>query len=232
MYHILLIILAMFASYSVYLFFSIESIMGMSDENAFFELGTAGCFFIGAFLLLRIFFRTRNLFYLMLALALFFGGGEEMSWGQHLFGFGTPGDVNKVNVQGEFNIHNLEIFNTGNFDGTKKEGWRRLLEINFLFRLFCLFYGIVLPLAVNHIGFVRSITDKLRLPVPPVTIGIFFAINYITYYILLRSLPGGHEQLYYNASSEIFEFIASVVLMVICYYFLQTKRLTGKKTTA
>lgn len=33
--------------------------------------------------------------------------GEEMSWGQHLFGFQTPADLAAVNLQGESNLHNL-----------------------------------------------------------------------------------------------------------------------------
>jgi hypothetical protein len=47
--------------------------------------------------------------------------------------FSTPNYLNKVNVQKEFNFHNIEVFNTGNFDGSKKTGIQRLLEINFLF---------------------------------------------------------------------------------------------------
>lgn len=33
--------------------------------------------------------------------------GEEISWGQHFFGFGTPADYRKLNYQGEMNLHNL-----------------------------------------------------------------------------------------------------------------------------
>lgn len=32
---------------------------------------------------------------------------EEISWGQRLLGFATPAAVERVNVQGEFNLHNL-----------------------------------------------------------------------------------------------------------------------------
>jgi hypothetical protein len=33
-------------------------------------------------------------------------GGEEASWGQHWLGWETPGDFNKLNDQGETNLHN------------------------------------------------------------------------------------------------------------------------------
>lgn len=34
--------------------------------------------------------------------------GEESSWGQHWFGYDTPEAVASVNMQGEFNLHNLD----------------------------------------------------------------------------------------------------------------------------
>jgi len=33
--------------------------------------------------------------------------GEEMSWGQHILGFGTPAELAAANLQGEANVHNL-----------------------------------------------------------------------------------------------------------------------------
>jgi hypothetical protein len=42
------------------------------------------------------------------ALALFFVGAEEISWGQRIFGIHTPASYKQINVQHETNIHNLE----------------------------------------------------------------------------------------------------------------------------
>ena len=36
-------------------------------------------------------------------------GGEEMSWGQHWLGFGTPDGMQIINEQSETNIHNIYI---------------------------------------------------------------------------------------------------------------------------
>lgn len=44
---------------------------------------------------------------LLLALLFFIGAGEEISWGQHWFGFETPAVVKSVNAQKELNIHNI-----------------------------------------------------------------------------------------------------------------------------
>ena len=51
----------------------------------------------------------RNLFWIQLLLATVFllGAMEEVSWGQRLFGWGTPAILRDANVQGETTLHNL-----------------------------------------------------------------------------------------------------------------------------
>lgn len=53
--------------------------------------------------------------YLLLAVGCLFVAGEEISWGQRIFGWGTPEALEKVNKQDETTIHNVgrlqEIFN-------------------------------------------------------------------------------------------------------------------------
>ena len=53
--------------------------------------------------------RHRNLFWLqiLLGVVFFLGAMEEMSWGQRLFGWGTPAVLIEVNVQREITLHNL-----------------------------------------------------------------------------------------------------------------------------
>ena len=46
--------------------------------------------------------------YLIFACAFIWAVGEEISWGQRLFGFETPEFLRTVNTQNEFNIHNIE----------------------------------------------------------------------------------------------------------------------------
>lgn len=53
-----------------------------------------------------IFFTITNL---LLGLLLFVAAGEEISWGQRLFGVETPEYFKENNLQGETNLHNLEI---------------------------------------------------------------------------------------------------------------------------
>ncbi|MBD2107710.1 hypothetical protein [Nodosilinea sp. FACHB-13] len=45
---------------------------------------------------------------LFFAVLMFMVGGEEISWGQRIFGIATPASLDSVNVQNEFNIHNID----------------------------------------------------------------------------------------------------------------------------
>ncbi len=49
--------------------------------------------------------------WLLVAVVAVVAGGEEISWGQRVFGFGTPDSVAKHNHQGEVTIHNLSSLN-------------------------------------------------------------------------------------------------------------------------
>ena len=52
----------------------------------------------------------RLAFVYLLGLGFFFFvcAGEEISWGQRIFGFATPDSVKAINEQEEFNLHNLQ----------------------------------------------------------------------------------------------------------------------------
>ena len=53
-----------------------------------------------------------GLLYLLAALAAFFVAGEEISWGQRIFGWGTPEALDEINHQGETNVHNIRWVQT------------------------------------------------------------------------------------------------------------------------
>jgi len=45
--------------------------------------------------------------FLLAAVGVFFVAGEEIAWGQQVFGWGTPEPLAEVNVQGETTLHNI-----------------------------------------------------------------------------------------------------------------------------
>ncbi|MCX6293945.1 MAG: hypothetical protein NT127_06595 [Sphingobacteriales bacterium] len=217
--YIILIILAIIASYSVYTYCSVNYIIYLSDENAIFELSTALFFLFASVILFLLFKNTKNIFFILLSILFFVGVGEEISWGQHLMHFSTPNYLNKVNVQHEFNLHNIEVFNTGNFDGSKKTGLHRLLEINFLFRLFCLFYGIIIPFLMMQSKKITDLINYIKMPTPNLSVGVFFMINWIVYKLVLMALPEGNNIYYYLTASEIFECIDAFIFLCISYAY-------------
>ncbi len=211
-------------SYAVYLFFSENTVANLGKEDHFFEWLTAICLFIASLLFFQIFLTNKNTFCLLLSLLLFVGAGEEISWGQRILGFQTPPSIKAMNVQNEFNLHNLSVFNTENFDKTRKKGWTRLLEINFLFRVFCMIYGIVLPLLALLSHPIKKMIAKYEIPLPPLSIGLFFGISWLQYYLLMTLLPPGRMEEYYYTAGEIFECTCSYVLLassLYCFFSLQ-----------
>jgi hypothetical protein len=95
---------------------------------------------------------------------LFFLGGEEISWGQRLFGWGTPPALRTANAQDETNIHNLGVF-----QGTKLDGDR-------LFRIAWLCFFVVLPLAAWAWPRVRRAVSARTLIAPAWMAGLFVSV--------------------------------------------------------
>jgi hypothetical protein len=62
----------------------------------------------GLFFLVVGFRHRRNPWAWLLAVGLLLCAGEEISWGQRIFGFGTPSGLDGVNIQNEANLHNIE----------------------------------------------------------------------------------------------------------------------------
>lgn len=93
--------------------------------------------------------------------------GEETSWLQNLLGYATPGFIARHSAQGEFNLHNLDVFQGGAFAGAAGDGSLpgRLLKSQHLFQLGFLTYFLVLPLMVCAAA-IRRLAVRLSVPYP------------------------------------------------------------------
>lgn len=78
----------------------------------------------------------KKLIFLGLALLFFFGAGEEISWGQRIFGFATPEALAEINKQDELNLHNLSAMEDSN-----------LFTADRLFDVFWFLFGVFIPVA-------------------------------------------------------------------------------------
>lgn len=100
-------------------------------------------------------------FFAVLAAASFYVFMEEISWGQRLIGFETPGYFHRKSYQDEANIHNLL---TGPVDV-----WTKTL-LTYLISCGLVGYGIVFPLALKT-GFKPALKlIEWRLPAPPLAL--------------------------------------------------------------
>jgi len=93
-----------------------------------------------------------------------FVAGEEISWGQRIFGLETPEVLQNHNVQGELNLHNLSIFD--------KHGG--ILNQHTALNVFALLIGVVIPLVYLTQRRLRQLLNWLHFPVLPASLVLFF----------------------------------------------------------
>jgi hypothetical protein len=230
--YIFAVAFVLLASFSVYLFLGWETVAELGREDHLFEWLTSIAFLIASVLFFLRFLKRKNVFFLLLSAMFFLGFGEEISWGQRVLNFETPERVLNVNVQNEFNLHNIELFNREDHEGNRKTGLARLLEVNLLFKVFIMMFGIALPLAVILSGKLDNLARRIGLPVPPLSLGIFFMINWLVYKAVSVMLPGGLPFQFYDTNTEIFEFVAAFVMLVISLYFYKEKETVTRKDAA
>ena len=92
--------------------FDADAYYVLTREDSLFENIAAFLFFLTALLLLAIVAGGRGVpgrwLYILGVLAFVFATGEEISWGQRIFGFETPNYLREINLQNEVNLHNIE----------------------------------------------------------------------------------------------------------------------------
>lgn len=118
----------------------------------FLLLAAVVCFYKG----LRETHRLPKLFFLSSAFLLFFGLGEEISWAQRIIGFETPDNLDKINAQQEFNLHNIHV---GGVNLNKLIFGKILYTGVFI-------YFLVVPVLYWSKKWVSSLIDKFSIPVP------------------------------------------------------------------
>jgi hypothetical protein len=206
--------------YFAFIVFDDKEIKILFREDGLYEYFSATFFLITSLIFLLIFFLKKHILYLLLFFLFIFGFGEEISWGQRMLLFDTPEFIKDVNTQSEFNVHNLKIFMPQTPHSTK--GYiAKLLDLNVLFKIFYLGWCLFLPLLYSYSKFVKTISLKINLPLPPISIGFFFLLN-LTVYFAIRTCftMTGREALIFRALQEASEFYASSVFLVLSMYFL------------
>ncbi len=138
---------------------------GITREDSWLESLTAVWLFLGGSLFFVTAWREGSLLrrslYILGGMAMLFGAGEEISWGQRIFGFATPEFLMTLNSQNEFNAHNVYY---GNFPPSYRNvGLFLCIAASAAFfsrkdRLF----GVPLPSALLTLGFLTLLSFGAR----------------------------------------------------------------------
>ena len=142
----------------------------LAREDGFVEWLTFGALVVAGGVLLARWWGFRQnrgalwqAVYLLGALAAFFGAGEEVSWGQRVFGWATT-ETFANNRQGETNLHNLEV------------GGMNLNKVVFTYGLGLALatYFLLLPYVVRRWAALRAWLAEAGVPIPTYTIAGWF----------------------------------------------------------
>ncbi|GEM_PF-208022 len=141
---------------------------------------------------LGLVFSKKKLFLLFFALFFLFVAGEEISWGQRIFGLETPAFLD--NTQHETNIHNLRMFDS-----------------DFILTTLVIVLAVLIPLANRWIPAFKSWIQRLGFPVLP-PLAIFSVVLG-----LLIHTRGLHT--YYHNTDEIRELFISFGFLIFAIHF-------------
>jgi hypothetical protein len=110
----LLFVAAMVATIPYFeLFYWLTAEDSVIEVMQFLQVLIAGLLFaINVLLLLRRRNFPVGLLYLLVALGAVFIAGEEIAWGQRIFGWATPQSLQEINVQNETTLHNISWAHT------------------------------------------------------------------------------------------------------------------------
>lgn len=153
---------------------------------------------------------------ILVALVLFVMAGEELSWGQRIFGWDTPDSISAGNAQNETNLHN---FATQAFQNTLYfGGWTLLIALPFLRDLFAKW--------LNKVKSLRFLIDWL----PPFQFVLIFALGFAFSDPLIASHGTPETGVYF--SSNLFIVVGALATLVAqliwrCHQHLPIRQLWG-----
>jgi hypothetical protein len=217
-------------SYSLLFILQSEKAVSLADEGNLIESAGALFLLVTAVLFSLIYWKSksgneiflfgaqRNVVFLMLGIVFFVGFAEEISWGQSVFHYETPGFVKRISdPQKEFSIHNLQIFDRDKWEGRGIIRQLFMLNIARIFSIFWFFFCIVIPILNKYNWHTRQFLERIKLPIVPIWVGTFFALNYLALKLLERIVPGHSKGPLVEISETNFCFL---FLVVSLYFFI------------
>ena len=134
---------------------------------------------------------------LLMGAVLIFGAGEEISWGQRIFGLKSPEYFMEHNSQQETNLHNLVL-------GSVRIN---LWIFSFLLSAILLVYVVIIPLLYRRKDWMRRLIDYWGVPLSKVYQIIFLLVLFAA----TQPIPNGKR-------AELAELVtASTLFLIIAY---------------
>jgi hypothetical protein len=217
-----------------------ETVMAIAGEDGGVEYAGAISWFLASGACLLAFARSStgvdlegtrkrgSFFLLLLGLLFLFAGGEEISWGQRLLHFEPPQAIRMTNRQGEFNVHNLPLFDARDEYGADKTGLARFLTMERLFALFWLGYCVALPIANAALPRMRGLVAREGLPIPPLLLGLAFPLNYGVHKLLEGMQKALDQPHLIWPNVEIKETIFAILFLLVALHFMQTSSMSRR----
>ncbi|MEQ9261180.1 MAG: hypothetical protein RIG84_18995 [Roseovarius sp.] len=174
---------------------------GYAYEDGPVEYGTALCLLASSLLLLANAgalagrgLRLAAVLTAIYGLVFFFGAGEEISWGQRIFGWESSDFFKQNNKQMETNLHNLVVGDQALSRTVFGKGLTAVV----------LLYLVALPLLYPRVAIIRRLADKLAIPVP----GLRHTIAALASSIVIAVIDQ-------NRKWEVYELIFSIVMVSV-----------------
>ena len=181
----------------------------------FFSLLAAGIFLpLIAFRLYKTAHKAMAVLYGVIAAGVLFLAGEEISWGQRIFGWQTPEAMETINRQGETTLHNIS-------------GVQELVPAAMLLASL---YGACAPLILNAVRARWKHLESAHLLVPPLCLVPAFALA--AAYRLFRLLVWPSPDYGISEYGEVLEFSLYLGLALFCWFNLRRLLLTGPAARA
>jgi hypothetical protein len=149
--------------------------------------------------------------YMALCFGLFFLIGEELSWGQRIFGWGTAGSFAGINKQEETNLHN--VYGVG-----AAFKWIQLLVGA---------YGTILPLVFLRWSAPARFKKMISMVIPHYTLIPYFSLLFV--WRIYRDFAEAPEKYYFAISeyNEVMELVLSMGMFLFMVF--QLRRLKSFK---
>ena len=174
-------------------------------EDGLVEYGTAICLFAGSLILLSHAVTLKRggrggaaVLMGVYALMFFMAAGEEVSWGQRIFGWESGEFFQENNKQFETNLHNMIIPTPFGDFHLAKTLFGPFLTVTLLL------YLAVLPLLYRRGGAIARLADRIVLPVP----GIRHAVLAVAASLVIAAIDVSRKW-------EVYEFVFGLLVVSI-----------------